>query len=211
LRIGVFRDWFDDAEKPIVKHCDLALEALVARGAVICPIDTGDLELARLSHLVTIATEMTESQRPHFAKHLQDYGADTRLLFALVRSFPPTIYVAAQRIRTRVAEAFARVFQDVDVIATPSTGCLAPKVPGDALASGESNLALFDRIMRFAPIANLLGLPAISIPVGYDSGLPIGLQFMGRAYEEHALLRLAAVLQGSLQRQLPAVHYRLLS
>lgn len=211
VRIGVFRDWFEDAETPVVAHCDRALQALVARGATICPIDPGDLELARLAHLVTIATEMTESQRPHFEQHLKDYGADTRLLFALVRSFPPTIYVAAQRVRTRVAQAFARAFQDVDVIATPSTGCIAPTVPADALDSGESNLALLDRIMRFAPIANLLGLPAISVPVGYESGLPVGLQFIGRAYEEHSLLRLAAALQGSVERRLPLVQYRLLS
>ena len=84
-------------------------------------------------------------------------------------------------------------------------------LPLDALLSGESDLALTDEIMRFAPAANLTGLPALSVPAGYDErGLPIGLQLMGRAWHEHVLLRVAAVAEQHVERQPPAVGYRYL-
>jgi Asp-tRNA(Asn)/Glu-tRNA(Gln) amidotransferase A subunit family amidase len=103
------------------------------------------------------------------------------------------------------------VLESVDAIATPTTGCCAPAIADDALETGESNLEMTGTIMRFAPAANLTGLPAISVPAGYDdAGLPIGLHLMGRAWEEHLLLRLAGVVEASVERRAPQVHYRYL-
>ena len=80
-----------------------------------------------------------------------------------------------------------------------------------ALASGESDLAVLEQIMRFAPAGNLTGLPAISVPAGADEhGLPVGLQIMGRAWEEALLLRLAAVVEQAVARRSPQAHWRLL-
>jgi len=79
-------------------------------------------------------------------------------------------------------------------------------IPQNALKTGLSNLPDTDQIMRFAPAANLTGLPAITVPSGYDrSGLPIGIQFMGRAWEEHTLLRLARVVERAVPRRAPSV------
>ena len=82
----------------------------------------------------------------------------------------------------------------------------------EALASGESNLALLSKVMRFVPAANLTGLPAISFPAGYDDdGLPVGFQAMGRAFEEPLLLRLAAAAEDGVLRRAPQWHRRLLA
>jgi Asp-tRNA(Asn)/Glu-tRNA(Gln) amidotransferase A subunit family amidase len=99
---------------------------------------------------------------------------------------------------------------EVDVIATPAAGTVAPEVPRDALFSGESNLPLLDRLMRFAPIPNLTGLPAVSFPAGYAGHLPVGLQLIGRPWHEHQLLELARVAEASVPRLVPRVHHRLL-
>jgi Asp-tRNA(Asn)/Glu-tRNA(Gln) amidotransferase A subunit family amidase len=154
--------------------------------------------------------EITASQEPYFAEHLSAYGADTQLSFALAASLPATLYVRAQRIRARVARGTARALSGVDVIATPTTACLPPKVPPDALGSGESNLGLFEAIMRFVTIPNLVGLPAISVPAGYVGNLPVGLQLIGPAWHEHVLLRVARALDSATPRRVPEVHYRLL-
>lgn len=72
----------------------------------------------------------------------------------------------------------------------------APVIPPKALESGESNLQVSGNLMRFVLSANLLGLPAISVPVGYDKqGLPIGLQLIGRPWAEASILRLAAAVE----------------
>ena len=94
---------------------------------------------------------------------------------------------------------------------TPTTGCTAPPLPQDALATGDSNLTLATRIMLYAQAGNLTGLPAISFPAGYDdAGLPIGFQAMGRPWREDLLLKLAAVAEQAVVRKKPRVHFELL-
>jgi Asp-tRNA(Asn)/Glu-tRNA(Gln) amidotransferase A subunit family amidase len=87
----------------------------------------------------------------------------------------------------------------------------APVIPKAALSSGESDLATLTEIMRFVTPANLTGLPAISFPVGYDdAGLPIGMQAIGRAWQEHTLLRLALSAEQTVDRKPPRVYYGIL-
>jgi Asp-tRNA(Asn)/Glu-tRNA(Gln) amidotransferase A subunit family amidase len=77
-----------------------------------------------------------------------------------------------------------------------------------------SDVALTDRIMRFAAVSNLTGLPAVSCPVGPGAnGLPVGLQLIGRAWDETLLLDLARHVETCVPRANagPAVHRRLLS
>ena len=61
--------------------------------------------------------------------------------------------------------------------------------------------------MRFVRQGNLTGFPALSVPAGYDAkGLPVGVQLMGRPWEEALLLRLGRVVEASVERRLPRVH-----
>ena len=120
-------------------------------------------------------------------------------------------YLKAQRIRADAMKNFRKVFQKVDALITPSTACTAPEIALDDQNAGESDMAKTNELMRFSSPANLTGLPAISLPVGYDGrGLPIGLQFMGDAWQEALLLRLAYVLEQSIERKMPMLHYSLL-
>jgi Asp-tRNA(Asn)/Glu-tRNA(Gln) amidotransferase A subunit family amidase len=211
IRIGVYQHWFEDAEPRVVERCYDALDALKAAGAVVCDVVIPELEVARVAHLITIVTEMATAHMQYYAEHRRDYGLDTRISLALARRLQGYDYVQAQRQRTRIWRHFDEALRDVDVIATPTTGCTAPILPLDALQTGESNLEVTGEIMRFAAPGNLTGLPAISVPAGYDDkALPIGLQLMGRAWEEQLLLRLAAVVERSVKRQAPRISYRYL-
>jgi Asp-tRNA(Asn)/Glu-tRNA(Gln) amidotransferase A subunit family amidase len=65
--------------------------------------------------------------------------------------------------------------------------------------------------MRFAAVGNLVGLPALTLPVGYDAaGLPIGLQLMGRAWDEALLLRAARLLEPQIDHRRPTTYVDLL-
>lgn len=212
LTVGVFSPWFDDADDEVVSACRTALSALEARGAKVREIEIPGLDLARTAHLVTIAVEMATSQLPYLEKHRGDYGYDVRLNFALARGLSSVDYVHAQRHRTEISARLSALFKEVDVIATPTTACTAPPVKDDALATGESNLEVLGKVMRYTPVANLTGLPAITVPAGYDgAGLPIGFQLMGRPWQESLLLRAARVVEGTAPRRAPRFHRRLLA
>lgn len=108
----------------------------------------------------------------------------------------------AQRVRTRAIEHFKRVLTDAHCIATPTMPIVAPAASPAALRGGESNVTMTVQLMTYMLPANFTGLPGITVPVGLcpATGLPVGLQLMGRYWQEATLLRAAAVLEGRLER-----------
>lgn len=209
VTLGVFRPWFEDADPGVVTACERLLDGMREAGATVREVSIDGLRLASLAHMVTIAVEMVASQLPWQKAHGADYGADVRINMALARDMGGAEYVQAQRVRARMVHQMLRLLGDVHAIVTPATACTAPPLPRDALQSGESNLELMGRIMRFAPLANLTGLPAISFPAGWDAeGLPVGFQAIGRPWDEALLLRLAHAAEGMVEHRRPARLYR---
>jgi len=119
-----------------------------------------------------------------------DYGEDVRGRLELALLFPAVTYVEAKRLRTLISDEWrASVFDHVDLLAVPTTPVPAPSLDDDDL---QTTLTL----TRFTGPFNLAGLPAISIPCGFTSaGLPIGLQLVGRWWEEATVLRVAHAYQ----------------
>lgn len=211
VTLGVYRQWFEHGAEDVVDVCTDLLDGLVAAGATIKEIEIPELGALRTVHLVTIVSEMVASQLPYQERHRASYSHETRVNLALGRRLKAGDYVHAQRLRVRFARQFAEVLADVDAIVTPATAVTAPRLREDALETGESDLLTTGRVMRFAPAANLIGVPALSFPAGYDSrGLPVGMQAMGRWWREDVLLRLAAAAEGIVERRQPKVSWRLL-
>jgi len=211
LRLGVYRPWFEDAEPAVVEACTERLDALQQLGAEVVEIEIPDLDLARVAHLITISSEMLTSLEPYMDEHGSDLGLDVRTSLALARSLTSRDYVRAQRARTRACAHFQRALREVDAIVTPTTGCTAPAIRPDVLPHGESDLALLSALMRFVFPSNLTGHPAISFPAGYDEqSLPVGMQAIGRPWDEWLLLRLAAAAEQTLERRPPVVGLRLM-
>mmetsp|Transcript_4388 Transcript_4388/g.9660 ORF Transcript_4388/g.9660 Transcript_4388/m.9660 type:complete len:108 (+) Transcript_4388:1540-1863(+) len=99
------------------------------------------------------------------------------------------------------------MFKDsrLDLVMSPTAGILTPKISPAAKVAGENNNPLIYQLLKYIFLANLIGLPAMSVPVGYASdGLPIGVQLMGDHWNEHKLLRIANALEeGYLRREKP--------
>ena len=210
LKIGVYDAWFDDASGEVVAQCRQALQRAQKLGAELQSIQISDLHNYHMAHLVTIVGEMSASQQQALqAGH--KHGTDVRLNLALAQGLRASDYVQAQRWRRQAVDSLQDLFRQVDMIATPSTGLTAPVLHPDALAEGESDLELLSNIMRFSTLGNLTGLPALSLPAGFDAqGLPVGLQLMAAPWQESVLLRTARALSLDLERPAPAWHVRLL-
>ncbi|XP_076935375.1 fatty acid amide hydrolase-like [Bidens hawaiensis] len=163
------------------------------------------LLLLACNNLLSLWSKIVEITIPELQKmriaHIVSYGSEklalnSRINLAVIQSFTGSNYVAAQRLRWRLMYYHMEIFKKVDIIVTPSTGMTAPKIHPSALACGESDLEVTASLMKYGLTANVLGFPAISVPVGYDKqGLPIGLQLIGRPWCEATILRLAVVIE----------------
>ncbi|MNK27755.1 Glutamyl-tRNA(Gln) amidotransferase subunit A [compost metagenome] len=100
-------------------------------------------------------------------------------------------YVRALKERARLQAEFARLFQDVDVLALPTVAITAPALQQRSVA-GPGSAGVRETLLGLTNPWNVLGLPAISLPAGWVNGLPVGLQLVAAAGADEALLALAA-------------------
>lgn len=115
--------------------------------------------------------------------------------YTLSQGHYDALYKKAQQVKTLIIEDFKRIYQDVDVIISPTT-------PITALKLGEfANYPFFGEVMdQLQEPSSVAGIPGISIPVGLDkNGLPIGLQIMGNYFAESTILNAAYQLEQELR------------
>ncbi len=124
------------------------------------------------------------------------FGAEVRRrvlmgTYVLSAGYYDAYYLKAQKVRTLIARDFAAAFADVDVLLTPTA-------PSAAFGIGEKTddpLSMYLNDVFTVPV-NLAGLPGISVPAGLSSdGLPLGLQLIGRTFDEETLLRAAYAVE----------------
>ncbi|CAG8785586.1 26307_t:CDS:1, partial [Gigaspora rosea] len=122
-------------------------------------------------------------------------------------------YIKAQRIRTRIMRKVSTIFSGVNgvnLILTPTCAITAPPIYPRALKYGEINPSVTYNGVMYTQLANLIGIPSITVPAGYnDKDLPIGLQFMAKWYDEATLLRVAKASEEILgnKRRKPSEKY----
>jgi aspartyl-tRNA(Asn)/glutamyl-tRNA(Gln) amidotransferase subunit A len=215
VRLGVPRRFVaEGVESETLARFDEALRSLQAAGATIV-----DVELPHLGHAIAayylVATAEASSNLARFdgvrygartedARDLSRLYGETRgqgfgpevkrriLLgtFALSSGYYDAYYLRAQKVRTLIRRDFEQAFATCDAIATPTT-------PAPAFRLGEKTDDPLQMYLAdiFTVPANLAGLPALSLPCGLASGLPVGLQLVGRPFDEETLLRAGAGFQ----------------
>jgi aspartyl-tRNA(Asn)/glutamyl-tRNA(Gln) amidotransferase subunit A len=128
------------------------------------------------------------------------FGAEVRRrvligTYVLSAGYYDAYYLKAQKVRALIARDFAAAFDKVDCLLTPTA-------PSAAFAIGEKQddpIAMYLNDL-FTVSADLAGLPAISVPAGLSAdGLPLGLQLIGRAFDEAMVLRVGAVIETAAQ------------
>jgi Asp-tRNA(Asn)/Glu-tRNA(Gln) amidotransferase A subunit family amidase len=212
LKLGVCREYFEDADADVVARCREALKACTDAGATVVEVPPPDLNIILWSHAIIILSEMATAMLPHTKEDSSRFGPDARTNLAIGRHFRATDYVHAMRHRQALTKQYVTMMKDVDALVTPTTACTAPPINEKSLPDGESNLVVVDQLMRFIRTGNLTGFPGLSVPAGYDAlGLPVGVHFLGRPYQEHLLLRLGRVVEAAVQRRAPRHHIEALS
>ena len=233
-RLGVFWDHFQHTDPEVYqKSLEVVRYLRDDLGATIVNITVPYTREIHTAHSMKILSEFGKTWEGAFYKSndnndINNNGhklePNTEISVQLGRIFTADEVLAAETVRTFAVRYFRDYLfrrnngndnsnssnnnKALDAILSPAMGTKIPRLPPGVRYSGESNVPLMSRVMRFVPIANFLGLPALTVPVGYETksdgsnnGMPIGFQFMGNAWSEHTLLKLGALVEEGFFRK----------
>ncbi|PKB66141.1 MAG: aspartyl/glutamyl-tRNA amidotransferase subunit A [SAR202 cluster bacterium Io17-Chloro-G4] len=215
LRLGVPEEYFVEGMEDGTRGAvEAAIEILRGMGANVKPVSLPTTKNALACYYIIAPSECSANLARYdgvkYGYSYQDadnmwedlektrqhgFGPEVRRrimlgTYALSTGYYDAYYLKAQQVRTLIREDFARVFQEVDAL-------VAPVSPTVAFALGEKTsdpvqMYLSD-VCTLPP--NIAGLPSMSVPCGFDQGLPVGLQLIGPHLSEETLLRVAYAYQ----------------
>ncbi|HUT39552.1 MAG TPA: Asp-tRNA(Asn)/Glu-tRNA(Gln) amidotransferase subunit GatA [Methanoregula sp.] len=210
LKVGIPGEYFGAGVDPkVATVVNAAIDRLTELGAITVPCSIPSMEYALAAYYVTCTCEAS-SNLARFDGVRYGPAADTnkswhdayqevrragfgtevrrRIMlgtFALSSGYYGKYYAKAQVARENVKRDFARIFSEVDVIAGPTMPTIAFK-----LGEKSEPLSMYLSDILTVPV-NLAGIPAISVPCGKVEGMPVGLQIMGRPFEDERVIDVA--------------------
>lgn len=198
LRIGVIPDYFfHNLQAPVHDAVKQALATLEGLGATIVDTQVEGIHGNISAQLTIESCEPSTYHQRWLRERPEDYGDDVRLLLEVGELHLATHYLQAQRYRTLLRANFMEAFASVDLFICPTLPFTATRV-GETLVEIQPGAPedMLAAIMQFTGVPSLTGLPSLNVPCGFDpDGLPIGMQVIGRPFDEATLFRLGAVYQ----------------
>jgi aspartyl-tRNA(Asn)/glutamyl-tRNA(Gln) amidotransferase subunit A len=185
-RIAVVRKFFmEDGDPDVMAGVEATLPVFESLGAIIEEIELPHIEDAFKAGTLTILSEGATYHADHLTSRPEAFSPQCRSDFSLGRLYKATDYIQAQRLRRHLMEEVAKIMAPVDALVMPTSPITATPAEGN-----PPDHPVY-RVRNTIPF-NFLSLPAISIPCGFSNdGLPIGLQIVGKAFDEAGILQIA--------------------
>jgi aspartyl-tRNA(Asn)/glutamyl-tRNA(Gln) amidotransferase subunit A len=202
LRVGVVRDPSPWLEPDVGRRFAEATTLLRDLGATLVDVELDQLGDGLACVAIVLRVEAAAVHRERLATQPGRIGGDVRARLRAGQLLPATAYLDALRVRRRLVREVDALLERVDVLALPTTPIVAPLIGRTfepVVPGGPNPRAL---LTSLTSLFNATGLPAISVPCGVDgAGLPVGLQLVGRRWEDSVVLAVAAAFEAALGRR----------
>jgi aspartyl-tRNA(Asn)/glutamyl-tRNA(Gln) amidotransferase subunit A len=183
-------NFVEEADQEVLEAVREAAQVLTQLGVLITEVNVDFLKEGALANAVMTQADGAAFHRERLKEHPDWFGADVRQRLETGAAFTSTEYALARRTQTEVKRACELLFNQYDVLILPTTPIPAP------VLEGENAVERARQLTRFTAPFNLTGLPALTVPCGFTKdGLPIGLQFVSRAWNEAGVLRAGFAFQ----------------
>jgi aspartyl-tRNA(Asn)/glutamyl-tRNA(Gln) amidotransferase subunit A len=204
LRFGVVRDpYWSDSAPGVREACEAALESLRGEvGGEVVEVELPDLDLILPAALLVAQAEEAAHLVPDVLNGLSpELGVINRGVLKLRALLPLSLTARAFKVRAKVRRDLAALFDDIDLLAWPAVPAVAPSLtePMIELPSGVESADAGNA--RQGVLANLTGIPGVSVPVGLDGGMPAALQLLGAWGSDALLLDAAEALERATDRE----------
>jgi aspartyl-tRNA(Asn)/glutamyl-tRNA(Gln) amidotransferase subunit A len=197
LKIGVPSAFYvDDLDAEVARVLDDTLAVLKKEGAEIVKVELPDQRQLTAACQFVLATEAAALHKRWMIERPQDYGAQVLMRLQNGLAIPAVSYLEAMRWRGPALSAYLAAVEGTDAVIAPVAPMPAVTIAESDVGNSQNAEAVIQRITRFTRPINYLGLPSLSIPSGFTkSGLPVGMQVIGRSFDEAMLVRIGAAFQ----------------
>jgi aspartyl-tRNA(Asn)/glutamyl-tRNA(Gln) amidotransferase subunit A len=188
--------YVDDLDPEVARMLDETIAVLKREGADIAKVELPDQrQLSSASQLV-LAVEAAAFHKRWLIERPQDYGAQVLMRLQNGLAVPGVTYLEAMRWRGSALAAHVAATSGVDAVIAPVSPVPAPTIAESDIGNTPGAEAVIQRLTRFTRPVNYLGLPSLAIPAGFTkAGLPVGMQLIGRSFDEATLLTIGAAFQ----------------
>jgi aspartyl-tRNA(Asn)/glutamyl-tRNA(Gln) amidotransferase subunit A len=197
LRVGVLRSFFLESTGVALRQAvEAAVAVLEGLGATAQEVTLETAAWAAGASWAIISPESYAYHREWLRTRGAEYGADVRERLLVGAFVSAADYLKGQQARLRMRGEVDRVFQGVDVLVSATTPIVATPVGQDEVTIEHERSPVRGSLIRYTRVFNVTGHPAASLPCGVTAaGLPVGLQIIGRAFDEATVLRVADAYQ----------------
>jgi len=188
IRIGLPDFFYQHLDPEVAQAMDQVVEAFRKLGATVKEVRMDHIGQIARNQVVTIQAEAYTVHDPLVHERGAEYDPELCERVLAGRNVPISDYIRAQQQRKALIRQFNKVFDDVDVLLTPTLPILPPDIGQREIVFGGEKLHVRVPILRNTAPFNYTGHPALSVPCGFSKdGLPIGFQIAAR-YGQEALL-----------------------
>jgi aspartyl-tRNA(Asn)/glutamyl-tRNA(Gln) amidotransferase subunit A len=197
LKIGVPKSFYvDDLDADVAKALEATIAVLKAEGADVVQVELPDQRQLTAAAQLVLAVEAAAFHKRWMIERPQDYGPQVLMRLQNSLAIPGVSYLEALRWRGAALAAYVAATLSVDAVIAPVAPVAAPSIAESDVGNTPNAEAVIQRLTRFTRPVNYLGLPSLAIPTGFSStGLPIGMQLIGRSFDEATLLTIGAAFQ----------------
>jgi len=197
VKIGVPTAFYvDDLDSEVARVLDETIAAFKQQGAEIVSVELPDQRQLTAACQFVIAVEAAAFHKRWLIERPQDYGPQVLMRLQNGLAIPGVSYLEAMRWRGLALSAHAAAVAGVDAVIAPVAPTAAPTIAESDVGNSPGAEAVIQRLTRFTRPVNYLGLPSLGIPCGFTrGGLPVGMQLIGRSFDEATLLRIGAAFQ----------------
>jgi aspartyl-tRNA(Asn)/glutamyl-tRNA(Gln) amidotransferase subunit A len=208
LRIGVPTAFYvDDLDSEVAAILDETIAVFRREGADIVQVELPDQRQLTAGCQLVLAVEAAAFHKRWLIERPQDYGPQVLMRLQNGLAIPGVSYLEAMRWRGSALAAHNAAVAGIDAVIAPVAPVAAPTIVESDIGNSPDAEAVIQRLTRFTRAINYLGLPSLAIPAGSTRrGLPIGMQLIGRSFDEAMLLRIGAAFQRAtaFHERLPA-------
>jgi aspartyl-tRNA(Asn)/glutamyl-tRNA(Gln) amidotransferase subunit A len=197
LTVGVPSAFYvDDLDSEVARILDETVAVLKREGAKIVQVELPDQRQLTAACQLVLAVEAAAFHKRWMIERPGDYGPQVLMRLQNGLAIPGVSYLEAMRWRGPALAAHLAATAGVDAVIAPVAPVAAPTIVESDVGNSPDAEAVIQRLTRFTRPINYLGLPSLSIPSGFTSnGLPVGMQLVGRSFDEATLLRIGAAFQ----------------